>query len=136
MAPRGYPAQERYNWLAAQRAPRSHTSNVYGSIRIDGSSMAARAATEMGLIGPVTFIAVTAHGTGATGVGRVNRDHTHARELCFVGDKRSELPKCPNVARTTLLASNRDSFSNTLQIFERRNTTKRYESRNRAGYRM
>ncbi len=108
-------AQERHNWLVDG----SHTSNVYGSIRIGGSSMAAREATEMGLIGPVTFIAVTAHGTCATGVARVNRDHTHTRALCFVGDKRSELPKCPGVARTTLLASNRDSCSNTLQIFER-----------------
>src|SRR6266567_4395239 len=97
-------AQERHNWLVDG----SHTSNVYGSVRISGSGIAAREATEMGLIRPVAFIAKTTDHTCTTGVARVNIDHAHAGELCFVADKRSELPKSPRVARTTLLASNRD----------------------------
>src|SRR5512133_585417 len=107
--------QERHNWLVDG----SHTSNVYGSVRISGSGMAAREATEMGLIGPVAFIAKTTDCAGTGCVARVNIDYAHARKLCFVADKRSELPKSPGVARTTLLASNRSSFSNALQVFER-----------------
>jgi hypothetical protein len=118
--------QERHNWLVDG----SHTSNVYGSVRISGSGMAAREATEMGLIGPVAFIAKTTDCAGTGCVARVNIDYAHARKLCFVADKRSELPKSPGVARTTLLASNRSSFSNALQVFERECLTLRACLRN------
>src|SRR5205823_13881644 len=74
---------------------------------------------EIGLRTTIAFVTAATHGTGAAGVARVNVDHAHARELCLVADKRSQLPESPGVARTTLLASNRSSFSNALQVFER-----------------
>ena len=107
--------QERHNWLVDS----SHTSTIYGSVRISGSGMAAREATEMGLIRSVAFIAKATHRTPTAGVARIDVDHAHTRLCGLVADKRSELPKSPRVARTTLLASNRDSFSKPVQIFER-----------------
>ena len=80
--------------------------------------MAAREATKMGLIGPVAFIDRPAHCTRAAGAAWINVDHSHARLRGFVADKRPELPKRPGVARTTLLASNRDSLPNPVQVFE------------------
>ncbi len=72
----------------------------------------------MGLIGPVAFIDRPAHCTRAAGAAWINVDHSHARLRGFVADKRPELPKRPGVARTTLLASNRDSLPNPVQVFE------------------
>jgi hypothetical protein len=106
--------QERHNWLVDG----SHTGNVYGSVRIGGSSMAAREATEMGLIGPVALITKATDRTCAGGIARVDIDHTHPCTLRLVADKRSELPKRPGMAHPSLLASNRDSFSNPFQVFE------------------
>ena len=47
----------------------SHTGNIYGSVRIGGSSIAARAALEVGLIRPIAFIAKTTDRTPPAGVG-------------------------------------------------------------------
>src|SRR5215510_2736755 len=101
-------AQERHNWLVDG----SHTGNIHGSIRVRSGGMAARAATEVRLIRPVTFIAMTAHRAGATGVARLDVDHAHARKLRLVADKRSQLAKSPGMARPALRASNRDSRPN------------------------
>src|SRR6266545_4853797 len=81
--------------------------------------MAALETMEVGLIGPVAFIAMTTHGTRAGCVTRGNKDHVHTCLCGFVSDKRSQLPKCPGVAHPTLRASNRNSFPNPVQVFER-----------------
>src|SRR6266508_2161904 len=107
-------AQERHNWLVDG----SHTSNSYSSVRIGGSSMAAREATEMGLIGSITFIARTVHRAGARGVAWVNNYHAHTRTLRLVVDERFELPKRSGMAHTVLFALNRSSFPNPAQFFE------------------
>src|SRR6266540_3241933 len=73
----------------------------------------------MGLIGSVTFITKTTVRTAARRVARIHVDHAHARELRFVADKRSQLPKSPRMAHTSLRASNRDSLSYPVQGFER-----------------
>src|SRR5262245_5987286 len=80
--------------------------------------MAARDSTEVGLIRSVMFIAMTTYSTGTRRVARVNVDHTHARKLRLVADKRAQLPKSPGMAHTTLLASNRDSLADLYQILQ------------------
>ncbi len=84
----------------------------------------------MRLIWPVTLLAVATHGTGTRCVARVNVDHAHARLCGFVANKRPQLPESPGVARTTLRASNRTSFPNPFQVFERECLTLRACLRN------
>src|SRR5262245_17305884 len=107
-------AQERHNWLVDG----SHMGNIHGSVRISGSSMAAREATKVGLICSIPFIAMTTHGTRAAGVARVDKDHAHACLLRLVADKRPQLPESPGMAHTPLPPSNRYSLTDFGQILQ------------------
>ena len=72
----------------------------------------------MGLFNAVRFRAMATHGTGPTGVARVDRNHPHTCLLGFVREKAPKLAKRPTLARTTLLPLNRDSRADVRQILD------------------
>ncbi len=73
---------------------------------------------ERSLIGTIRFIDVTAAGTGATRVARVNRDHEHTSALGLVFDEGSQLVKRPTVQDCSLPALSPDPLTDTAQFFE------------------
>ncbi|MCG8348645.1 MAG: hypothetical protein MI924_12810, partial [Chloroflexales bacterium] len=80
--------------------------------------MAAREATKMGLFNAVRFRAMATHGTGPTGVARIDRNHPHTCLLGFVREKAPKLAKRPTLAHTALLPLNRDSRADVRQILD------------------
>ena len=74
---------------------------------------------ELGLRLAIGFLAMPAHGTGARRVARVNRYHSHAAKLRFVGEERPQLSERPIVVLGSLAFANRCPRTNVPQIFYR-----------------
>lgn len=55
---------------------------------------------------------------GARGVAWINQYHGHARKLCLVADKLSQLAETPVVLLCPLLSANRHPGPNVRQVFE------------------
>lgn len=58
--------------------------NIHGSVRVSSGGVAAEEATEVGLIGSVTWITRAAYQTGVSNIARVNRDYQHTGLLHLV----------------------------------------------------
>ncbi|HMP43192.1 MAG TPA: hypothetical protein PKA05_22645, partial [Roseiflexaceae bacterium] len=73
---------------------------------------------EVRLINPVGSLAMAAHGTGAAGVARIDRDHHHSGQCGFVCQQAPKLTKGPRMARTALRPSNRPPLADPGQILD------------------
>ena len=66
----------------------------------------------------ITFINTTANRTGARSIARVNQFYNNPRQLRFVFDKSTQLSERPRVVLSPLAMPNRDSVTDTAQIFQ------------------
>ncbi len=76
-------------------------------------------ALELGLTNPVGFLAVTARGTSAARVARINGNHRDSKQCGLVLQKRSKLRKRPSRMPCSVLTPNRYLFAYSGECFNR-----------------
>ena len=96
----------------------SPTTDVGRSDDISGRGETARYTGEKGLRRSVMFINTTTYRASSGGISGVNNFDNHPCESTFVGEKLAELVERPRVLLSPLTPPNRDSVSDTAQIFK------------------
>jgi hypothetical protein len=96
----------------------AQSTYVPGSVHVGMRGKAAYATGELALTWAVCFGDISALGTTTTGVARIDKHNGYSGLFRLIGNKRPELKESPGMQSGSLLASNRDPQTNTLEMFK------------------